>query len=54
MSLAATLERFKAKTVDRLDAVAAGTVREVGDRVVLELSPVGDPLTWKTAPGSCG
>ena len=52
MSLAAQMERFKAKAVSKMDQIPRLIIEEVGGRVVMELSPVGDPTTWKTAPGA--
>lgn len=49
MSLVKGLERFKDRTLDKIDRVTFGTLQEAGDRVIV-LSPIGDPTLWMKAP----
>jgi hypothetical protein len=51
MTFAAQLRRFKQERVQDLPArIVAETVREFGDSLVTEWSPLGDPALWKSAP----
>lgn len=45
-----TIKAYRAKTTTGLDTVVSETVKEFGDRVVTEFTPLGDPLLWKSAP----
>lgn len=49
-SFSAQLAAFKTKTVTKLDTVTRLTIEEAGERIVMELSPVGDPTLWMRAP----
>lgn len=50
MSLAADLQRFKAKGMGNLDTIVRETVLEFGDHLVTEWSPLGNPELWKSPP----
>lgn len=51
MSLAATLRRFKQERMEELPArIVTETVREFGDSLVTDWSPLGNPELWKSAP----
>jgi len=45
-SFGSQLDKFKDKTITRLDAVVYGTIFKLSRKLV-ERSPVGDPIYWK-------
>lgn len=50
MTFAAQLAAFATKAGTRLDDGTRLTVTDVAGRVIMELSPVGDPTLWKRSP----
>lgn len=50
MGFADQLAAFKTKTVTKLDTATRLTIEEAGERIVMELSPVGDPTLWLRIP----
>lgn len=50
MTLAADLQRFKAKAMGRADRIIRETVLEFGEQLVTDWTPLGNPELWKSPP----